>query len=62
MLRLSWKGMSFPLYTTPSPTDGISQLYTPGPAETLANFEVHLKNRLHRSKVNARVQGITPPP
>ena len=40
----------------------ISQLYTPGPAETLANFEVHLKNRLHRTKVNARVQGTTPPP
>jgi SWI/SNF-related matrix-associated actin-dependent regulator of chromatin subfamily B member 1 len=35
------------------------QLYTPGPAETLANFEVHLKNRLHRAKVNARV--TTPP-
>ncbi|KAI0664168.1 hypothetical protein C8Q70DRAFT_945855 [Cubamyces menziesii] len=29
--------------------------YTPGPGETLQNFEVHLKNRQHRSKVNARV-------
>jgi len=33
------------------------KLYTPGPGETLANYEVHLKNRLHRSKVNIRLNG-----
>ncbi|KAF8504199.1 hypothetical protein BU17DRAFT_30164, partial [Hysterangium stoloniferum] len=31
------------------------KLYTPGPEETLANFDVHLRNRNHRAKVNARV-------
>ena len=31
------------------------QHYTPGPGETLQNFEVHLKNRQHRAKVNARL-------
>ena len=33
------------------------QLYTPGPNETLSNFEVHLKNRQHRHRVNERVNG-----
>lgn len=33
------------------------QLYTPGPGETLVNYEVHLKNRQHRQKVTARVTG-----
>ena len=32
------------------------QLYTPGPGETLQNYEVHLKNRLHRQKVNTRLE------
>ncbi|TDL14318.1 SNF5-domain-containing protein, partial [Rickenella mellea] len=32
------------------------KLYTPGPGETLNNFEVHLKNRQHRHKVSARVE------
>ncbi|KAF8607278.1 SNF5-domain-containing protein [Ceratobasidium sp. AG-I] len=31
------------------------KLYTPGPEETLTNFEVHLKNRTHRFNVNRRV-------
>ncbi|KAF9530513.1 hypothetical protein CPB83DRAFT_788034 [Crepidotus variabilis] len=31
------------------------KLYTPGPQETLSNYEVHLKNRQHRQKVNERV-------
>lgn len=35
----------------------ISQLYTPGPGESLSNYEVHLKNRQHRMKVNARLGG-----
>jgi SWI/SNF-related matrix-associated actin-dependent regulator of chromatin subfamily B protein 1 len=30
------------------------KLYTPGPEMTVENFEVHLKNRLHREKVDAR--------
>ncbi|KAI8990720.1 hypothetical protein BD414DRAFT_413161 [Trametes punicea] len=34
--------------------------YTPGPGETLQNFEVHLKNRQHRSKVNTRVHPPVP--
>ncbi|KIJ33514.1 hypothetical protein M422DRAFT_264445 [Sphaerobolus stellatus SS14] len=34
------------------------KLYTPGPAETLVNFGVHLRNRNHRAKVNARLQGL----
>lgn len=38
-------------------SDGASsQLYTPGPGETLQNYEVHLKNRLHRQKVNTRLE------
>ncbi|KAH8909723.1 SNF5-like protein [Coniochaeta sp. PMI_546] len=31
------------------------KLYTPGPDMTVGNFEVHLKNRLHREKVDSRV-------
>ncbi|KAJ7507204.1 SNF5-domain-containing protein [Mycena galericulata] len=31
------------------------KLYQPGPNETLANYEVHLKNRLHRQRVNDRM-------
>jgi len=30
------------------------QLYKPGPEESLTNFEVHLRNRLHRQKVGER--------
>ncbi|CAG8973274.1 hypothetical protein HYALB_00000035 [Hymenoscyphus albidus] len=30
------------------------KLYTPGPEETVDNFEVHLKNRQHRERVDAR--------
>ena len=35
--------------------DCIGKLYTPGPEMTVTNFEVHLRNRLHREKVDARV-------
>jgi len=38
------------------------QLYTPGPAETLSNYEVHLKNRQHRLRVNERLGGVVPAP
>lgn len=30
------------------------KLYTPGPEMTVINFEVHLKNRQHRERVDAR--------
>lgn len=30
------------------------KLYTPGPETTVGNFEVHLKNRQHRERVEAR--------
>lgn len=35
------------------------KLYTPGPGESLSNYEVHLRNRQHRQRVNERVN---PPP
>jgi SWI/SNF-related matrix-associated actin-dependent regulator of chromatin subfamily B protein 1 len=31
------------------------KLYTPGPETTVGNFEVHLKNRHHRERVDTRV-------
>ena len=31
------------------------KLYTPGPETGVTNFEVHLKNKMHREKVEARV-------
>jgi len=31
------------------------KLYTPGPEMTVSNFEVHLKNRKHREKVDLRI-------
>lgn len=31
------------------------KLYTPGPGETLTNFEIHLKNRSHRANVQKAV-------
>lgn len=33
------------------------RLYNPGPEETFNNFEVHLKNRQHRERVEARIAG-----
>jgi SWI/SNF-related matrix-associated actin-dependent regulator of chromatin subfamily B protein 1 len=35
--------------------DCTGKIYTPGPEMTVANFEVHLKNRVHREKVDMRV-------
>lgn len=37
------------------------KLYTPGPGESLTNFEIHLRNRLHRANVNKRVYGNAGP-
>src|SRR2546421_2833645 len=31
------------------------KLYTPGPGMTVENFEVHLKNRAHRERVDQRI-------
>ncbi|PWN50706.1 SNF5-domain-containing protein [Violaceomyces palustris] len=36
------------------------KLYTPGPNESLNNFEIHLKNRTHRAAVVKRVTGGGP--
>ena len=33
------------------------KLYSPGPETTVGNFEVHLKNRQHRERVDGRVAG-----
>lgn len=35
--------------------------YTAGPDRSTANFEIHLKNRLHRERVDARVGKPTSP-
>lgn len=32
------------------------KLYTPGPETGVNNFEVHLKNKMHREKVEKRVR------
>ncbi|KAF3183448.1 SWI/SNF chromatin-remodeling complex subunit [Orbilia oligospora] len=37
------------------------KLYTPGPNETVENFEIHLRNRLHRERVEARIRGLPYP-
>ncbi|KAF8241040.1 SNF5-domain-containing protein [Tricholoma matsutake] len=40
-------------------SDCPGKLYTPGPGETLSNYEVHLKNRQHRQRVNDRLNGTS---
>lgn len=37
-------------------TDCPGKLYTPGPEESLTNFEIHLKNRAHRAAVQKATQ------
>jgi SWI/SNF-related matrix-associated actin-dependent regulator of chromatin subfamily B member 1 len=34
------------------------KLYTPGPEMTAQNFEVHLKHKAHKEKVEARLNGV----
>ncbi|TCD69938.1 SWI/SNF chromatin-remodeling complex subunit [Steccherinum ochraceum] len=52
-----------PVPTSPTPEwrikckDCPGKLYTPGPGESLQNYEVHLKNRQHRHKVTQRISG-----
>ncbi|KAF9444193.1 SNF5-domain-containing protein [Macrolepiota fuliginosa MF-IS2] len=36
------------------------KLYTPGPGESLSNYEVHLRNRQHRQRVNERLNVPSP--
>lgn len=36
--------------------DCTGKLYTPGPDETVGNFEVHLRNSKHKQVVQARLQ------
>ena len=38
------------------------KLYTPGPGMTVDNFEVHLKNRNHKERVEERIAKGAPPP
>ncbi|KAJ7782721.1 hypothetical protein B0H16DRAFT_1709569 [Mycena metata] len=35
------------------------KIYITGPGETLNNYELHLKNRLHRQRVNERIRNST---
>lgn len=41
------------------------KLYTPGPGTTVDNFEVHLRNRQHKERVEERISkpasGTNPP-
>lgn len=41
------------------------KLYTPGPGTTVDNFEVHLRNRQHKERVEERISkpasGANPP-
>ncbi|KAF2436181.1 SNF5-domain-containing protein [Tothia fuscella] len=41
-------------------TDCPGKLYTPGPEHTLENFEVHLRNRAHKTNVEARTKRGAP--
>lgn len=36
------------------------KLYTPGPETGVNNFEVHLKNKMHREKVESRIREERP--
>jgi hypothetical protein len=59
MRGLSRQGIDFcTLLRQRADEPGLMQLYTPGPQETLTNFEVHLRNRQHRHRVNSRIGGV----
>lgn len=38
-------------------TDCPGKLYTPGPGYSADNFQVHLKNKMHKEKVELRIRG-----
>ena len=61
MLGLPWESEIFLApFSLPFSLCILLQIYNTGPEETLTNFEVHLKNRQHRQKVNDRLAGLTP--
>ena len=51
-------GTKFYYYPRIRCTDCPGKLYTPGPLESVENFEVHLKNRHHRDRVTIRINGV----
>ncbi|KAL8655762.1 MAG: hypothetical protein Q9210_000688 [Variospora velana] len=50
------EGVRYMYYPRIRCKDCPGKMYTPGPEMGVNNFEVHLKNRLHREKVDERVQ------
>ena len=51
------QGSRFMYYPRIRCLDCPGKLYTPGPGTGVENFHIHLKNRLHREKVELRVKG-----
>ena len=49
-------GTKFMYYPRIKCLDCPGKLYTPGPETGVNNFEVHLKNRIHREKVDKRIK------
>lgn len=49
------QGVKYMYYPRIRCKDCPGKMYTPGPETGVNNFEVHLKNRLHREKVEERV-------
>lgn len=49
------QGIEYMYYPRIRCMDCPGKTYTPGPGTDVKNFEVHLKNRIHREKVNERV-------
>lgn len=50
------EGVRYMYYPRIRCKDCPGKMYTPGPETGVNNFEVHLKNRLHREKVDERVE------
>ncbi|KAJ7496936.1 hypothetical protein FB451DRAFT_1019113 [Mycena latifolia] len=64
-MQAEWKNDRFDVITKPNAANGPEwrikcldcpgKVYITGPGETLSNYELHLKNRLHRQRVNDRM-------
>ncbi|KAL8927441.1 MAG: hypothetical protein Q9208_002246 [Pyrenodesmia sp. 3 TL-2023] len=54
------QGVKYMYYPRIRCKDCPGKMYTPGPETGVNNFEVHLKNRLHREKVEERVHDSRP--
>ncbi|KAL8906803.1 MAG: hypothetical protein Q9207_001791 [Kuettlingeria erythrocarpa] len=54
------QGVKYMYYPRIRCKDCPGKMYTPGPETGVNNFEVHLKNRLHREKVEERVRENKP--